>query len=143
VRAVKPRGVSALWAGLPVTALAVHMSAAEACPADLVGAHKIESSRYRLAYRTQPPQVAIGVHFSVVFAVCPNGGAPAPDRIRVDAHMPEHRHGMNYRAVVTPAGEGRYRAEGLMFHMPGRWEYVFEVRGGDSTERLTHSIVLD
>ena len=35
---------------------------------------------------------------------------------------------MNYRPSVTPQGAGRYRAEGLMFHMPGRWELVFEWR---------------
>ena len=35
---------------------------------------------------------------------------------------------------------GRYRAEGLMFHMPGRWEFLFEVRGADGTERFGHSV---
>jgi hypothetical protein len=34
--------------------------------------------------------------------------AAAPARVlRVDADMPEHRHGMNYRARVSPAGDGR------------------------------------
>jgi cytochrome c peroxidase len=42
--------------------------------------------------------------------------------------MPEHRHGMNYAPEVKPLGPGRWRAEGLMFHMPGKWEFVFEVR---------------
>jgi hypothetical protein len=29
-----------------------------------------------------------------------------------------------------------------MFHMAGKWELVFEVRSGDSTERVAQSIQL-
>ncbi len=141
--AVEPSRVSRLFASLALSALAPHVFAAEACLADIAGARKVESDRYVLAYRTQPAKVAVGAHFSVVLSVCAKGGATAPESVRVDAHMPEHRHGMNYRAVVERAGEGRYHAEGLMFHMPGRWEFVFELRDGGFTERLTHSIVLD
>jgi len=68
---------------------------------------------------------------------------PAPDSVRVDATMPEHRHGMNYRPTVTATGEGRYKAEGLMFHMAGRWELMFEVRSGGKTERIVQSIRLE
>lgn len=116
---------------------------AQPCVAEIAGARKVESERYVLAYRTEPAKLAIGAHFSVDLMICARDGAAAPDSVQVDAHMPEHRHGMNYRAVVKPAGNGRYRADGLMFHMPGRWEYVFEVRGSGRTDRLTHSIVLE
>ena len=43
---------------------------------------------------------------------------------------------------VTATGTQRYRAEGLMFHMPGRWEYIFEVRAAGAIERLTTSVVM-
>ena len=38
---------------------------------------------------------------------------------------------MNYRPVVTarPVGAS-YRADGLMFHMPGRWDLTFDVVAG-------------
>lgn len=55
--------------------------------------------------------------------------------------QPDHRHGMNYKTIVTSTGSERYRAEGL-FHMPGRWEYIFEVRATGATERVTTSVVL-
>jgi hypothetical protein len=29
-----------------------------------------------------------------------------------------------------------------MFHMPGEWELVFDVRYGGETERLTHGLVV-
>jgi len=61
----------------------------------------------------------------------------------VDAWMPEHRHGMNYKPSVVALGAGRYRADGLMFHMSGRWEFVFEVRTAGKIERLAHSVRLE
>ena len=43
---------------------------------------------------------------------------------------------MNYRATVVPQGAGRFRSEGWLFHMPGRWEFIFDL----GSERLTHSV---
>jgi cytochrome c peroxidase len=68
-------------------------------------------------------------------ATCAKAGAP-PKTLKVDAHMPEHRHGMNYAPKVTALGPGRWRAEGLMLHMPGKWEFVFVVDG----ERMAHRL---
>ena len=118
-----------------------------ACTPQLPGgkAQTLDAKKYTLVYRTQPEMVTIGQHFAVEIALCAKDGAPAPDAVRVDAHMPDHRHGMNYKTTVTGSGAGKYRAEGLMFHMPGRWEYIFEVRAGGTTgtiERLTTSVVL-
>ena len=62
--------------------------------------------------------------------------------LAVDAIMPEHKHGMNYRPTVVPGKDGRYRAEGFLFHMPGRWEVNFDVRSGGGNERLSHDIIL-
>jgi hypothetical protein len=113
-------------------------AAAQAC--DLPGgeAQKIETARHLVLYRTRPAPPRVGEHFVLEFAVC-----PAPEAVRVDAWMPEHRHGMNYRPTVAAQGEGRYRAEGLMLHMPGRWELVFEVRSGGATERIAQSIRIE
>ncbi len=118
-----------------------------ACMPELPGgkAQIIESAKYALAYRTLPGKIVIGQHFVVELALCAKAGAAVPDSVRVDAHMPEHRHGMNYKTKVTSNGDGKYRAEGLMFHMPGRWEYIFEVRAGGTAgapERMTTSVVL-
>jgi hypothetical protein len=126
-----------------LTAILLAPSAALACSPALPGAKVVESARYVVAYRTQPERVAVGKHFSVELAVCPKSGSQPPESVRVDAHMPEHRHGMNYKAQVAPSPGGHYRADGLMFHMPGRWEFVFDVRGAGKTDRLTQSLVLD
>ena len=94
-----------------------------------------------MSYRV--PALAVGKLFAFEFAVCPKSGEQLPESVRVDAGMPEHRHGMNYRPTLTALGAGRYRAEGMMFHMPGRWELVFELRAAGRTDRLAKSIVLE
>jgi YtkA-like len=117
----------------------------DACVADPrpEGDQAVESARYRVAYHTRPERIAVGEHFAIELTVCPRGDTPRPDSVRVDAQMPEHRHGMNYHATVTPQGEGRYRAEGLLFHMPGRWVFIFEVRAAGQTDRLSRSFQLE
>ena len=107
------------------------------------GGRQIESARYVLAYRARPSPIAVSRHFALEFALCAKDGTIMPDTVRVDAHMPEHRHGMNYKVSVKPEAGGRYRAEGLLFHMPGRWELIFELRAAGQTDRLTYSEVIE
>jgi cytochrome c peroxidase len=94
----------------------------------------LESARYILSYKTEPIEVAR--HFSIDITACAKPGQPEPGVIKVDAQMPEHRHGMNYAPTVKALGPGRWRAEGLMLHMPGRWELAFEVTAAGATDRL-------
>jgi hypothetical protein len=111
--------------------------AAQACGEALRGPlQRVESARYEIAFRAMPSPVEAGTHFSLELAVCPRGGAAPPHAVRVDAVMPEHRHGMNYRAVVVAQGPAQYRADGLMFHMPGRWDLLFDLVTAAGTERL-------
>jgi len=125
--------------------LAAPATDGDACTieAQLDGRQTVESARYRVAYRTQPERIVVGEHFALELTVCPHGRTPQPDTVRVDAQMPEHRHGMNYKATITSQGDGRYRAEGLLFHMPGRWVFIFDVRAAGQTDRVTASFQLE
>jgi cytochrome c peroxidase len=96
---------------------------------------RAESEHYVVAWRAAPE---VGKHFAVEVAACAKPGAAAPSSLKVDAQMPEHRHGMNYAPTVKPIGPGHWRAEGLLFHMPGKWEFVFFVNG----ERVASPFVL-
>lgn len=113
------------------------------CPLDLGRGTGwvVFSNHYMLAFRSDPMRIETGEPFALVMNVCTKNGKPA-ELVAVDAQMPEHRHGMNYRPSIVAAENGRYRAEGLVFHMPGRWELTFDVRAGEETERLTHDIIL-
>jgi hypothetical protein len=50
---------------------------------------------------------------------------------------------MNYVPSVRIVAEGLYRAEGLMLHMPGRWEFLFELSADGRTDRLAAPFDLD
>lgn len=117
----------------------VALAATPAAACDLPGgpAEKLESTTRTILYRPAPA-LRIGEHFALELAVC-----PPPQQLKVDAWMPEHRHGMNYQPSIKHLGGERYRAEGLLFHMPGRWEFVFELRAGGKTERLVHAIQVE
>jgi hypothetical protein len=112
-------------------------SGARACGEALRGAtQRVESARYEIVFAATSEPIAPGKHFALDIAVCPRAGAESPSALAVDAVMPEHRHGMNYRPVVVARGDGSYRADGLMFHMPGRWDVLFDVVTRTGTERL-------
>jgi len=95
---------------------------------------RIAGAKHSLAYRTVPATVRVGEAFVVEVATCPS--APLAS---ANASMPEHRHGMNYKPSIRGSGDGRFRVEGWVFHMPGRWEFAFEAGG----ERFTDSLRLE
>jgi hypothetical protein len=124
--------------------LLLFAAAAAACGEELRGTTQaIEGEHYVVVFRTVPDPIAVGEHFALDFTMCPRAKGDAPRSVRVDASMPEHRHGMNYRPVVTARAVGTYRADGLLFHMPGRWDLVFDVVGGGGTERLTGTMRIE
>ena len=116
-------------------------ASAQPCGVELRGT-RVESAQYIIVYRSQPA-IAVGRHFALDIVACAKAGAAEPALIAVDAFMPDHGHGMNYKPVVKKSGaSSRFHAEGLMFHMPGRWELNFDVQSAGRTERLTRSILL-
>ena len=106
--------------GLAVGLAGTDMAGAQTCGAGLAGSQVVEGARYTVAFRAAPAPIAIGRHFAVELVVCAKSPADAPTAVRLDAFMPEHNHGMNYKPALAAAGPGRYRSDGWMFHMPGR-----------------------
>jgi hypothetical protein len=134
----------AVAVSLAMVSLPTIAGAAPPCeaPRGFAPQKRLESPDAVVLYRTIPPAIEVGQHFAVEAVVCPapRDGAPG---LRVDARMPEHRHGMNYRPRVVKKGDGLYVAEGLLFHMPGLWQLMFDVERGGQTERLMTDIDLE
>ncbi|HYC66387.1 MAG TPA: hypothetical protein VEC14_16780 [Reyranellaceae bacterium] len=129
--------------GLLVATPAISTPAWADCPLDLGRGTGwvVFSSHYMIAFRPDPMQIEVGTPFTLLLNVCTKRGKPA-ELVALDAQMPEHKHGMNYKPTIVRGVDGRYRAEGLVFHMPGRWEVTFDVRIDAETERLSHDILL-
>lgn len=105
-------------------------------------AHVISGTRYALAWIAQP-EVRVSEFFTLEVVICAAAGQPQARTLRVEATMPEHQHGMNYRASVRPRGPGRFVAEGMLLHMPGRWQLSFEINVGAQREVLTGDVQVD
>lgn len=95
-----------------------------------------------ICWWTEPERVVIGTVFQVNVRVWTEQG-PWNGTLRVDATMPAHGHGMNYLPVVSQVDEGRFVAEGLLFHMPGEWELLFDLDGGDRQIRIGSKLHVD
>ncbi len=125
---------------LAVAALTLQSAMACELPA---GAERFESTRYRLALTTEPGAIQPGEFFAVLVTACAKGETTTIEALRVDAHMPQHRHGMNYAPRIVALSPGLYRAEGFMFHMPGSWEFVVDLRADGRSERAALSRRID
>jgi hypothetical protein len=122
-----------------IAAVAVGLTAGAAQSCELPPGTRVESHGVALSYRTLPAKIVVGEQFVLELTACPKAGNALPARVKLDAHMPEHKHGMNYQPSLDVLGSGRYRSEGWLFHMPGRWEFTFDLGG----ERLTHSVRIE
>ena len=114
------------------------VQAQAACPPAAEAGAPLVAGAVQLAWRAEPQAIVVGQPFAVLVSVCP----ATVQLTRVDATMPEHRHGMNYRPTLRALGDGLWRAEGLLWHMRGRWELRLDVLGPDGPQTLRHSRVL-
>jgi hypothetical protein len=106
-----------------------------ACP---LPAPTLQAGAISAAWVVNGAPIRVGHHFVLDVQLCPLDA----QLLRVDAVMPEHGHGMNYRPGVTRVSAGRWRAEGLLFQMPGSWELRLDVQAAERTERLRQAIVV-
>lgn len=61
---------------------------------------------------------------------------------RIDAAMPHHGHGMNVAPRMRREGPGRWKAAGMLLHMPGRWEVFIDLDRDGLLERAQSTVVL-
>jgi len=113
-----------------------------ACPAADQGYRRLASPDAEIAYRWEPAELKVGQFFTAEVVACRLPASAALRGIAVDATMPAHGHGMNYRPTAARTGPDRFRFTGLMLHMPGRWRVTFDLFHDDKRTRLTHEVSL-
>jgi hypothetical protein len=101
---------------------------------------------YSVTFESSPRPIPLNQPFTLTFSVSARGSAAKKSgsdvSVEVDARMPAHRHGMSRTPKLTGLPDGSYRAEGLLFHMPGRWELYFDISEGGRTERAQVDVEL-
>jgi len=98
---------------------------------------------FKISFEAEFDPVPINKIHSWVLTVRTVGGDPVTTAdISVLGGMPLHDHGMPTRPRVTEnLGDGRYRLEGMRFHMNGRWEVSVTVNSDGTVDTII--IVLD
>ncbi len=126
---------------LLLTAALAGTGAWAACGDGLKQARLLEGQHHQIAWSAHPA-VAAGQHFSLDVVACPRAGGTVPQALTVDARMPEHGHGMGYQPQARGTAPGRWRVEGLMLHMRGRWELSFALGAGAQAERIADVLLI-
>lgn len=101
---------------------------------------------YRVHWSLEPDPIPLNEEFTILLDIR-HGDDRLVDAdsitLTVDARMPEHRHGMIQRPVITRDERGCFVVEGMLFHMPGFWQLHFDVTQGGVTERAQDDVTLD
>ena len=74
-----------------------------------------------LHFRIKSPPLRVAQHFSMQFLLCHGETVLIIEGFKLDALMPLHGHGMNYKASIDWLDDGMVEASGMLFHMPGQW----------------------
>lgn len=84
---------------------------------------------YRLAFTAELQPVVINRLHRWTLQLTDQEGQPVADAtLVVSGGMPEHNHGLPTHPRVTAyLGDGRYRLEGVRFHMQGSWEITVSI----------------
>jgi hypothetical protein len=117
-------------------------TADDGCPAEGQGFRRLKSADAEVAYRWEPAELRVGQFFTAEVVACRSAGAGPVEQVAIDAIMPAHGHGMNYRPKTERTPAGRHRVTGLMLHMPGTWRITFDLLRGGKRTRLTQEVDL-
>lgn len=104
---------------------------------------------YTIRWTAEPSPIPLSELFVVAVELRDaKTGAPVESgAVRVNAQMPQHGHGMATKPQDDPGvpgvevgtwthPQGRYRTEGMKFHMPGAWTLSFQVEGPSGPDEL-------
>jgi hypothetical protein len=100
---------------------------------------------FTVRWSSQPDPIPVGEPFSLTVELFEDPACTRPlerGGLSVDASMPHHGHGMNVRPKVSTEGPGRYRVVGMLCHMPGRWEFMFDHTADGLLERAQMTVEL-
>ncbi len=137
-----------------IVLLVAHASHDAASPRDEPRWNEVASNdgswivRWRLLVEGKPAELPLARKRFTIELQIESTGDPqeTPTAVLVDAQMPEHLHGMNVAPIIAlttgAVGSALATAEGMLFHMSGRWEVDVDIDDGTTVERAQWNITL-
>ncbi len=120
--------------------LSCHAVASESTPPDVFWT----SDRFQVSFESDLKPIVINQIHQWIIQVQTLDGVPVTKaEISIDGGMPDHDHGLPTDPQVTGnLGDGRYRVEGLRFHMQGQWKLKITIRADNMEDVVTISLEL-
>lgn len=100
------------------------------------------TNRFLVCWRALAERVPRNEDFTLEVWLFDDGRALSGATLSVGARMPEHNHGMLRVPRTTDRGDGSYAVEGMLLHMRGHWELVFDVLSGNDEDVAVSAIEL-
>jgi len=110
------------------------------------GYRRVEEAGFVVGWRSVPSPIPMNEPFELVVRVwdADDPSLPLEDaQLRVRGWMPDHGHGMKRQARAVRQDDGSFRVSGLLFHMPGLWQLLFDVVRPGHPERVEFEVVLE
>ncbi len=99
------------------------------------------NKNFRLSYTPSPDPIPVNQHFRLkLFLQNKNNQIVTAAKLKIDATMPDHNHGMNVKPKLKELGKGVYAVEGFLFHMPGYWEIKATINHAGKTETVVFGV---
>ena len=96
-----------------------------------------DTGAYRVSYTSTLQPIVINHIHEWILQVEDARGEPVENAvINVQGGMPAHDHGLPTRPQVEYLEAGRYRLEGMRFHMMGVWEVILDIEAGGQKDTL-------
>jgi hypothetical protein len=98
---------------------------------------------YTVSFVSSLEPIEINRIHSWILSISSDGEPVSGAELTISGGMPAHDHGMPTRPRVTEElGNGKYRLEGMRFHMGGDWEVSIEIRANGKTDTVVVTLAL-
>ncbi|HAK52878.1 MAG TPA: auxin-binding protein [Gammaproteobacteria bacterium] len=103
-----------------------------------------ESDAFQVTYSSAINPIAINKMHEWILDIKTSDGTPVTDaEVVINGGMPAHNHGLPTSPKVTQnLGQGKYRVEGVRFHMSGYWEMRVTVKANGIEDTVVISLEL-
>ena len=100
---------------------------------------------YQVSIYPSNPPIKLGQIHSWIVEFRDSDNLPTtPDHISVSGGMPSHKHGLSTTPRVTEMlNEGRFRIDGVKFHMPGDWVLNLGITGPPGQDILQLDLLVE